>query len=192
MLDKKTMHKLKTEYKMHRTLRHKLIGEANDLLRLAKQAIFSLHRNDVKKAKATLDEIKKALQALQKGMLKKNPTLKLQGAYLAAVEEYVEAELFYQALTAKRIETIKSVEIGAEQYIGGVCDMTGELTRRAVIKATEKDFDEVEKYGKIVEDVAGSLLQFDLVGQYRQKYDDVKRNLKRIEGIRYDISLRAK
>lgn len=190
MLDTKTMQKLKSDYKMHRDMRHNLIGSSNDLLKLAKQAIFTLHRNDFAVAKKTLDEIKKGLQKLQKGLFKKHPQLRLQGAYLAAVEEYVEAELFYQALTAKKIQMIKGVEIGAEQYIGGICDMTGELGRRAVIKATEKEFDEVEKYTRIVEEVTGILLQFDLVGQYRQKYDDVKRNLKRLEGIRYDISLR--
>jgi len=190
MLEKTSMQKLKKQYKMHRTMRHKLIGASNDLLRLAKQAIFSLHRNDKAKAKKNLDEIKKSFQDLQKGLLKKHQELTLQGAYLAALEEYVEADLFYQALNGKKIGVIKGVDIGAEQYIGGICDMTGELTRRAVIKATEKDFSSVEKYTAIVEDAVGALLQFDLVGQYRQKYDDAKRNLKRLEGIRYDISLR--
>ena len=33
-------------------------------------------------------------------------------------------------------------------------------------------------------------IEFDLVSHLRQKYDDAKRNLKRMESIMYDISLR--
>ena len=190
MLHKGLQSQLQKEYAANRTMRHKLIGQSNDALKSAKQAIFSLHRGDKKKAKATLAALKKTFKDLQAGLLKKNAQLKLQGAYLAAVEEYVEAELFYQALTGKQIKPVAGLEIGAEQYIGGLCDMTGELTRQAVMKATAKDFAAVEEYTKIVEEVVGTLIKFDLVGHYRQKYDDAKRNLKRLEGIRYDISLR--
>jgi len=190
MLNKNFQEKLRKDYQTNREMRHKLIGVSNNALRSAKQAIFSLHRGDMKQARTTLDQVKKTFAELQKGLLKKHQQLQLQGAYLAAVEEYVEAELFYQALKTKKIEPIKGIQIGGEQYLGGVCDMTGELTRQAVIKATEKDFKAVEEYTKIVEDVVGALIKFDLVGHYRQKYDDAKRNLKRLESIRYDISLR--
>ncbi len=191
MLNTTFLKKLGKEYATHRTMRHKLIQVSNSAIREAKQAIFSLHRADKKKAQTQLQAVKKIFVDLQKGLLKKHPELKLQGAYLAALEEYVEAELFYQALTAGKIGEIKGIEIGADQYLGGLADMTGELTRQAVLRATEQDYDTVEKYFQITQEIVGSMIQFDLVGQLRQKYDDTKRNLKRLEGIRYDISLRA-
>jgi predicted translin family RNA/ssDNA-binding protein len=190
MLNKSLTSQLKKEYQTHREMRHKLIQKSNGVLRESKQAIFSLHRGDKKKAKQQLSSVKKAFQDLQKNLLKKHPELKLQGAYLAAMEEYVEAEFFYQALTVGKVKDIKGVQIGAEQYLGGLSDLTGELTRQAVLRATDQDYETVEKYFLITEEIVGAMIQFDLVGQLRQKYDDAKRNLKRLEGIRYDIALR--
>ena len=191
MLNTIFLKKLGKEYATHRTMRHKLIQVSNSAIREAKQAIFSLHRGDTKKASTQLLAVKKIFVDLQKGLLKKHPELKLQGAYLAALEEYVEAELFYQALVDEKVGEIKGIMIGADQYLGGLADMTGELTRQAVLRATEQDYETVEKYFQITQEIVGSMIQFDLVGQLRQKYDDTKRNLKRLEGIRYDISLRA-
>lgn len=190
MLNKTLQARLKKEYQTHRSMRHKLIETSNTALRNAKQAIFSLHRGDEKKSRQQLDSVKKTFQQLQKGLLKKHPQLQLQGAYLAALEEYVEAELFYQAVTKGKVSEIKGVVIGAEQYLGGMSDLTGELTRQAVLRATEGDYKTLERFFKITEEVVGALIQFDLVGQLRQKYDDAKRNLKRLEAMRYDISLR--
>jgi len=191
MINKTFLKKLGKEYTIHRTMRHKLIQISNGAIKEAKQAIFSLHRGNKKKAKAQLIAVKKIFVDLQKGLLKKHPELRLQGAYLAALEEYVEAELFYQALTNGKIGEIKGIDIGADQYLGGLADMTGELTRQAVLRATDQDYETVEMYFQITQEIVGSMIQFDLVGQLRQKYDDTKRNLKRLEGIRYDISLRA-
>lgn len=190
MLNKALLNKLGKQYQTHRTMRHKLIQESNAVLREAKQAIFSLHRLDKVKARKQLDGVKKSFQNLQKDLLKKQPELKLQGAYLAAIEEYVEAELFYQAMTIGKVSEIKGLDIGADQYLGGLSDLTGELTRQAVLRATEQDYETVEKYFNITQEVVGAMIQFDLVGHQRQKYDDAKRNLKRLESIRYDISLR--
>lgn len=190
MLNKTLLNKLGKEYQTHREMRHKLIQTSNGAIRAAKQAIFSLHRQDFTAARKQLDQVKKTFQGLQKGLLKKHPELNLQGAYLAAIEEYVEAELFYQAMKTGKVTEIKGMSIGADQYLGGLSDLTGELTRQAVLKATEQDYDTVDKYYEITEEIVGAMIQFDLVGQLRQKYDDAKRNLKRLESIRYDIALR--
>ncbi len=190
MLNKSLITKLKKDYQSHQDMRHQLIQQSNAALRSSKQAIFSLHRDDLSAAKQLLADVERTFLALQKGLLKKHPQLKQQGAYLAALEEFVEASLLYQVFTAGSIGPIAKVEIGADQYIGGLCDLTGELTRQAVLKATEQDYETVEQYYSLVEETVGALLQFDLVSHLRQKYDDAKRNLKRLEGIRYDISLR--
>ncbi len=181
---------LRKEYQQRQQQRHRLIAESNDALRQAKQAIFSLHRGDKKAARGELDSVNKLFVALQKKLAKANPELAQQGAYLAALEEYLEAELFYQAVTGKRIEKIKNLDIGADQYIGALSDMTGELTRQAVLRATDKDYASVRAYAKVAEEVIGMLIEFDLVKGLRQKYDDAKRNLKRMESVLYDISLR--
>ena len=108
MFNSKFSKDLLTQYHSGTQTRHALIGEANNALRQAKQAIFNLHRGDTKKARQELDAIHKTFAAMQKVLLKKHEELKLQGAYLAAVEEYLEAELFYQALMDKELPLFKS------------------------------------------------------------------------------------
>lgn len=190
MLNKTLQSALLKQYQNHTAMRHELIRLANDALRAAKQAIFSLHRGDAKGARKQLDAVNKSLVLIEKTVLKKNPELRHQGAYLASLEEYLEAELFYQALQGQDLQTIANLDIRADQYIGALSDLTGELTRQAVLRATDKDYKAVDRYHTLVESIIGMLIQFDLVSHLRQKYDDAKRNLKRLESIKYDISLR--
>lgn len=190
MLDSRLKTSLRKEYDGRQQARHDLIAVANTALRAAKQAIFSLHRDDAKTARKQLDQVNNTFVALQKKLAKANAELAKQGAYLAALEEYLEAELFYQAMTGKPISKVENIDAGVDQYIGALSDMTGELTRQAVLRATAKDFDAVKAYAAVTQEVIGMLIEFDLVSGLRQKYDDAKRNLKRMEGILYDISLR--
>lgn len=179
------------QYQSYQKMRQQLISASNEILHHSKQAIFSLHRNDRSAAKKLLAQNLKQIKALQKGLLVKHPELSQQGAYLAALEEFMEAQLFLDVISKKELDQLSGVEIPVDQYIGGLCDMTGELVRQATLLATEQQFDTVEYYYEIVGEVIGFLIKFNLTGHLRQKFDDAKRNLKRLEGIRYDISLRG-
>ena len=75
-------------------------------------------------------------------------------------------------------------------YLGGICDATGELVRRAVNEAAAGNFGEVEKIKGIINDVIAELVQFDLTGYLRTKYDQAKGNLRKIEQINYEIKIR--
>jgi predicted translin family RNA/ssDNA-binding protein len=190
MLESAFKEQLYQEFQAHQDQRHQLIRQSNDALRKSKQAIFHLHRKNIKEAQTNLQEVQTAIKKIEAGILQIHTSLRYQGAYLAALEEYVEAYFFAAALANEPLKVIADVSIPVEQYIGGLADLTGELTRQAVLQASDKQFDEVKRYAAIVEGIVGALLQFDLTGHLRQKYDDAKRNLKRIESIQYDISLR--
>jgi predicted translin family RNA/ssDNA-binding protein len=71
----------------------------------------------------------------------------------------------------------------------GICDLTGELTRRAVSLVTKGKGKEVLVIKNFVEDIYGEFLKFDLRnGNLRKKYDSIKWNLKKLEEIMYDLS----
>lgn len=54
--------------------------------------------------------------------------------------------------------------------------------RYAVVKATARDADEVERCRSMVEAISGELIQFDFRnGPLRKKYDSVKYNLRKLE-----------
>ena len=125
--------------------------------------------------------------------------MRYEGAYRAAVEEYVEAKLFYEFLhgDGRAPRTVlydfkgqSLVQIDADTYLAGLSDFTGELTRKAVQRATQGRMQEVEKLADTVRDVVEQLIKFDLTGYLRTKYDQAKQNLRRVEEVLYDIKMR--
>ena len=78
-----------------------------------------------------------------------------------------------------------------EGYLSAVCDLTGELVRKAVNQATKRKFKEVEKYRDTVEEIIGELIKLNMNnGHLRSKFDDAKRNLRRLEEMLYDIRIK--
>ena len=108
-----------------------------------------------------------------------------------ALQEYVEALCYYEFVRSSKILTRDDLRVDTEDYLMGLCDLTGELTRRMVFKTIEKNFDEVIKIKDLVEEIYGEFLKFDLRnGELRKKSDSIKWNLKKIEDVLYDINMK--
>ncbi len=186
MLDSKFFQSLLTKYIKYGQSRHRLLKASSDLLRFSKQVIFSLHRDSLNEAKELLEKAEKLI----KDLTKEAPSFFEQGFMKAAIEEYVEAKFFYQYLTNEKIGLLKQIpDHSHEVYLGGLSDLTGELVRRAVLLASDGKYKEIKKIRNFIEEIVEGLIQFDLTGKLRTKYDDAKRNLKRIEGIIYDLHI---
>ena len=188
MLQTKLFIRLKKEYDTYEAARRELIGVSNTALSKAKQAIFAAHRDDEKEAARLLKEVENTFDMLEK-KFKAIEGLRWEGAYRAALEEYVEAKLFYEFLRTGAVAEIKTVSLDADGYLAGLSDFTGELTRKAVQRATQGKVGEVKKLAEVVRDVVEQLIKFDLTGYLRTKYDQSKQNLKRVEEILYDINI---
>lgn len=189
MLNQKFFQKLGTDYQSYEAERHHLIKESNDALVRAKQAIFSLHRDETAEAQRLIQEAEAIFKNLE-SKFKKNEKLKYEGAYRAALEEYVEAKLFFGFLTRGRIDSIKEIKVEAESYLGGLCDLTGELVRKSISLATQGKFDQVEKFKIEVELIMKELIKMNLTGYLRTKYDQAKNNLRKIEEVLYEVKMR--
>jgi len=188
MINKKFIRQLKQEFDAHGGERRQIVSSSNIVLHDAKKAIFSLHRGDLAGAEKTLSELDGTLKALEKKF--SFSRLAEEGAYKAAIEEYVEAKMFYSVMTGQKIDKIKEVELDYESYLGGLSDLLGELARQAVKLATENKFAEVKKIHKIADDVMAELVEFDMRSYLRTKYDQAKGHLRKIEQINYEINLR--
>lgn|SRR3989338_539798 len=194
MLNQKLFARLKKEYDTYEAARRELIGVSNTTLSKAKQAIFALHRDDEKDAARLLKEVEDTFTALEK-KFKTIDGLRWEGAYRAALEEYVEAKLFFEFLHNKGLspEYAKGLAlkgIDADTYLAGLSDLTGELTRKCVQRATQGRMQDVEKLVEAVQAIVGELIKFDLTGYLRTKYDQAKQNLRRVEEVLYDIKMR--
>ena len=81
----------------------------------------------------------------------------------------------------------------AENYLLGVCDLTGELARRAIFSVVNENYKEVKKINEFVETIHNEFLDFELRnGEIRRKSDSIKWNLKKIEETMYDLKIRGK
>ena len=103
MLNKTYFQDLKKKHDSYAQLRGKLINISNDALRNAKRAIFSLHRDEISEAEKLIKGVEVELKKLE-ATFKKEAKLAYEGAYLAALEEYVEARLFWYYLKSIRKE----------------------------------------------------------------------------------------
>jgi len=185
MISKKLFHELRTELKTYDSQREDLIGKARGLLKESKHMIYEIHRGG--SAPDSLRRLRQQKAALDR-IAGKNPLLFQEGSYSDAVQEYCEAETYHSFVSRKPLPTAKQLKIGTEDYLMGLCDLTGELTRRAVRHATMRDFEEVKRIKQFVEDLYGEFIHFDLRnGLLRKKYDAIKWNLKKLEEIMYDI-----
>jgi predicted translin family RNA/ssDNA-binding protein len=184
----KEFEEIRKKLEMYDSKREELIKRARDLLKTSKQVIYSVYRQDIKDASGLLDKAEKIKKELDK-IADFDKKLLFEGSYSEACQEYVEAVAYFYFMKDSRLPKASELNVDVEDYLMGICDLTGELTRMAVAKATKREFKEVEKISEFVDKIYGEFLKFDFRnGNLRKKYDAVKWNLKRLEEVMYDIN----
>lgn len=189
MLDKKYFANLRSILLNYAEKRREIIKVSGDAQQLAKKSIFALVRDDNKVALDLISQAKGKLNETDK-IIKSDERLSGEGSYRAAIEEFVEAELLRQSLQEKTVGEIEGFNIDADVYIGGLCDVPGELYRYAIKSATEKNFERVSECYKIAEEIITELVDMDLTGYNRQKFDQAKQALHKLEQVVYEVSLK--
>lgn len=187
MIDKTFIAKLRKDYKEKEKSRRQIISRSNEILFQAKKSIFALHRNDTQLATEKLQEMEIALKKLEKkfGFTR----LKEEGAYQAAVEEYVEAKSLAAIIDNKKIKAVSGIKIAYDSYLGGLCDLIGEMVRLATNRSTKGDYKSAAILKDQAETIMSELLDFDLTGYLRTKYDQARGHLRKLEQISYEIKL---
>ncbi len=170
--------------------RRELQQVASEGLAASKRAIFAFHREDQVAAEEQL-ALAEARLGTGAAIVKKVPKLAQEGSWRAAQEEYAEADLLRQYLEKGVLGKVTAIADDPEIYLGGLSDITGELVRRSVLHATDGDHETVERIFEDVRRVVELLMDMDLTGGLRSKLDQAKQNLRKLEEIRYDLSLRG-
>ena len=189
MINNKFITELKDDYKNQEAQRRQIISLANDVLFYSKKAIFALHRNEIKIAETKLKEMEDVLIQLEKKFSLKR--IEKEGAYRAAIEEYVEAKLLSLVIKGEKIDRIKKLKLDNDAYLGGICDLLGELVRKATNEAAAGNFEQVEIIKKLSNDIMDQLIDFDMTGYLRTKYDQARGHLRKLEQMAYEIKLRT-
>jgi len=93
-------------------------------------------------------------------------------------------------LANKKISNIIGLKLDVTAYLGGLSDLTGELVRHATNLAAAGKTKAALDVKKIIDEVMSELVDFDMTSYLRTKYDQAKNNLRKIEQINYELSLR--
>ncbi len=179
MIDKKEFESMKKDLELFEKKREEVIQRSRMIIKLSKQVIYGLHR----------DEDVSKLMTKMVADVKKLPA-KAYDTDIARVarQEYVEAALFFSYVNKGKLASKKSLGVETEEYLLGICDLTGELMRKAVREVIRKKPEEAEKIRLLVEEIYGLFLELDLRnGELRKKSDQIKWNLSKLESIAYDM-----
>ena len=189
MINKKFIKKLKEAYDSHEIERRRIISGSNEILNGAKRAIFSIHRQDLDRAKELIVEAEKKLQEMDKQF--GFDRLLEEGSYKASTEEYAEAKLFFMFVKGEKLGKIKEVPVDTHAYLGGLCDLTGEIVRKATTYVIDKQFDKVPACRQYIEEVMSFLIGQNLTSYLRTKFDQAKNSQRKIEDIMYNLALKG-
>lgn len=190
MINQKFLEQLKGDYRANESERRQINSAANNILFESKRTIFALQRSDFKTSEKKLLEIEKAFKNLAQHFGQER--LNREGSYRAAAEEYLEGKTFYAVIKNKKIEPTKDLYLDYEAYLGGICDLIGELVRYATNQAAQGKFTAVAKIKANAEAIMTQLLDFDMTGYLRTKYDQARGHLRKLEQMTYEIKLRQK
>ena len=181
--------RLQKEIKEYDALREDVIKKSRDVLKLSKLVIYAVHRDEISNASKLVTEMKKEKKVMDTIAAKKKK-LRFEGSYKVAVQEYVEAVLYYTFVkTGKLID----ITVDANHFIGGLADLPGELVRKAVYLAGKGKVKEVVEIKDAVDEIYGKLLTFDLrENELRKKVDGVKYDLRKLEDLVLDLKLKKR
>lgn len=158
LLDITELEALRIRMERRDDCRESLIKKSRDGQKTAKQAIYALHRGDHMGARRLLTQCENCITKDLLPIVLQEPQLRA-GSFAHVVEEYVEAKLFYawlngpnnddednQSSKVKPVGTILlptdfgTMSLDMDEYLGGLCDLTGEIGRYGVQRGTARDF----------------------------------------------------
>jgi predicted translin family RNA/ssDNA-binding protein len=184
-------------------MREKLIKKCRDSQKAAKQAIYALHREDFHKAAKLIQQCEDSIQNDLFPIVNEEPPLR-SGSFANVLEEYAEAKLFQVWLLGSQASdkdddkpkgSLMQLEdfavlLDLEEYLGGLCDLTGEIGRYAVQRGTARDYDGVRQCLEANSAISLAISTLERApGGINKKMDQLRRSVEKIERMTYEMSL---
>ncbi|HRH33339.1 MAG TPA: hypothetical protein PK720_04345 [bacterium] len=184
MFNRRWLTQLKKSYHLKNSSRQIIMAACLPLGHEAKKIIFGLQRGEDQKL--ALAKIKKSFLLLLKKFGRDR--LFREGAFRAALEEYIEAVFLETVLNNKNISPLSEVELDADIYLAALSDVSGELVRRTINLISAHNIKEARRLIDAGKTIVDELLEFDMTGGLRTKYDQARNNLRKLEQLNYEIS----
>lgn len=184
-------------------MREKLIKKCRDGQKAAKQAVFALHRGDRKRAETLLEQCEGCIRELTP-TIEQEPPLR-SGSFANVLEEYVEAKLFATWLESPSSSGTSEgstsgqilvpadftvIALQSDEYLGGLCDLTGEIGRYAVQRGTQRDIACVRLCLHSNQRILSAIQAMPVFpSEIGKKIGPLRRSIEKLERILYELSL---
>lgn len=167
--------------------REKAIGNGREIIRSSANAIRSIHRGELDKARDLMDTAH-GLVGESRDALADHPDVNV-GILNDAAKEYAEARLFYALSEGESLPTAADLGMRMAPYLNGLGEAVGELRRRLLDKLRSGDLEDAERILGQMDDVVDLLASIDypdgMTGSLRRT-TDVSRSL--VERSRADLT----
>lgn len=188
MLDRKEFAEMRKEIAARDEAREQIIALSRDIISLSKRVIYATLRRDPETARKKFAELKGLVARLRKIDIPLDTNISS-----TAYQEYVEAAAILHFAENGELITRKALEVDAESYLLGMCDLTGELVRKAVDEVINQNFEAALKIKELVSLIYGEFLEFNLRNsELRKKSDQIKWNLQKIEDLVCDVKVKGR
>ena len=196
LIDTAPFKSMQSRFEQYDAKREVVIKRSREIQKSAKNAIFALHRNDLKKA-GSLIEVCETVGAEILAVLDGDETMPKagleslrQGAFSNSLEEYAEAMLFKVWMDTGLVEEFDGIKmIDAEEYVGGLGDLSGEVGRVAVIHGTKRSEKGVQQCLDTNMSILCALDNVQLPGKISKKMEPLRQSVQKLETVLYELSL---
>ena len=163
------------------------IGNGRNIIRASANAIRSIHRGELDKARELMAQAHD-LVAESTAALIGHPDVNV-GILNDAAKEYAEARLYMALAYGEPLPTAEELGMRMAPYLNGLGEAVGELRRRLLDKLRAAELDEAERILETMDDVVDLLASIDypdgMTGGLRRT-TDVSRSL--VERSRADLT----
>jgi len=188
---KNILSEIEKELKEREEVKDELYDEMRKATRLSKQAIFLVHKGQLKQAKKILKETKKLFTILEASAV--HQKFAYTGIVDFAFQEYAEANIFLKLVEDNRFIGPKKISAPSTSYLLGLADVIGELRRRALDSLRKGNVGAAEKSLEKMELIYDELMVIDealrVVSELRRKSDIARRI---IEATRGDVTIEVR
>ncbi len=189
-IDTEDFKALQKRFEQREKEREAAMNKSRSLISASKKAILALHNENIQEAEKIIKDLNKNLSEIKKDLPEE---LKYSSLFPVAQQETVEATTYFYLLKEKRLPTHKELKVGEKEYLLGLCDLVGELVRKAYSYAMEDETERVMKLRDFVDNLYNQLLMFDLRdSELRRKSDSIKYNLEKLNDLAFNLKTKIK
>ncbi|MGM5484307.1 MAG: translin family protein [Nanobdellota archaeon] len=177
--------RLREQYDKDEEDREYLIRKSREIVRLSKTIISSLHSGELPHEK--IENIRSLIGEITN---KYDGTKHYySGSFKVAVQEYYEALIYYYFEKDNGLLGPDD-NLDYEFYLLGLCDVSGELVRRALKEGIDGNFDRIKSIYDFVSSIYEELSKFGFrSNELRKGTDRIRWDLKKLEEMMFQVRM---